>query len=59
MKPRRGSHDVDCKDLTPLFSVVGLIVLDFTLPYFAPLLEHMIRNGLDATTMVVRTLRPG
>jgi flagellar biosynthetic protein FliR len=38
---------------------VGLIVLDFTLPYFAPLLEHMIRNGLDATTMVVRTLRPG
>jgi flagellar biosynthetic protein FliR len=42
----------------PITLGVGLIVLDITLPYFAPQLEHMIMNGLKATTMVVQTLRP-
>ena len=43
----------------PVTLGVGLIVLDFTLPYFAPQFEHMIRNGLEATTRVVHALRPG
>jgi flagellar biosynthetic protein FliR len=42
----------------PITLGVGLIVLDITLPYFAPQVEHMIMNGLKATTMVVQTLRP-
>jgi hypothetical protein len=37
---------------------VGLIALDITLPYFAPQLEHMIRNGFEATGTVIRTLHP-
>jgi len=42
----------------PITLGVGLIALDITLPYFAPQLEHMIQNGLEASTMVIRTLRP-
>ena len=40
----------------PITLGVGLIALDITLPYFAPLLEHMIQNGLQATTMVIHAL---
>ena len=42
----------------PITLGVGLIVLDFTLPYFAPQFEHMIQNGLRATTTVIHALRP-
>ena len=42
----------------PITLGVGLIVLDFTLPYFAPQFEHMIQNGLKATTTVIHALRP-
>jgi flagellar biosynthetic protein FliR len=43
----------------PITLGVGLIVLDFTLPYFVPQMEHMLLNGLKATTTVIQTLRPG
>jgi flagellar biosynthetic protein FliR len=43
----------------PITLGVGLIVLDFTLPYFAPQFEHMMQNGLKASSMVIQTLRPG
>jgi len=43
----------------PITLGVGLIVLDLTLPYFAPQFEELIQNGLKATTMVIQTLRPG
>jgi flagellar biosynthetic protein FliR len=43
----------------PITLGVGLIVLDLTLPYFAPPLELMLQNGFQATTMVIQTLRPG
>lgn len=42
----------------PITLGVGLIMLDFTLPYFVPQLEHMIQGGFKATAMVVQTLRP-
>jgi len=42
----------------PITLGVGLIVLDLTLPYFVPQLELMLQNGFDATTTVIRTLRP-
>ena len=42
----------------PITLGVGLIALSITLPYFVPQLEHMIQNGLKATTMVIQTLRP-
>jgi flagellar biosynthetic protein FliR len=42
----------------PITLGVGLIALDVTLPYFAPLLERMIQNGLMATTMIIHTLHP-
>jgi len=42
----------------PITLGVGLIVLDLTLPYFAPQLEQMIQNGLKASTLVIQTLRP-
>jgi flagellar biosynthetic protein FliR len=42
----------------PITLSVGLIVLNFTLPYFAPLFEQLIENGLKASAMVVETLRP-
>jgi flagellar biosynthetic protein FliR len=41
----------------PITLGVGLIVLDFTLPYFAPQFEHIIQNGLKATTTVIHALR--
>ena len=43
----------------PITLGVGLIMLNLTLPYFAPQLENMIQNGLKATSMVIQTLRPG
>ncbi len=41
----------------PITLGVGLIVLDLTLPFFAPQLEQMIQNGFDATSTVIRALR--
>ncbi|OGU37124.1 MAG: flagellar biosynthetic protein FliR, partial [Hydrogenophilales bacterium RIFOXYA1_FULL_63_33] len=38
----------------PITLGVGLIALDITLPYFTPQFEHMFRNGLAATTAVIR-----
>ena len=43
----------------PITLGVGLIVLDLTLPFFAPQLELMLQNGFKATTVVIQTLRPG
>jgi flagellar biosynthetic protein FliR len=42
----------------PITLGVGLIVLNLTLPYFAPLFEQLIQNGLKASLMVIQTLRP-
>jgi flagellar biosynthetic protein FliR len=42
----------------PITLGVGLIALDITLPYFTPQFEHMFRNGLEATTTIIRALRP-
>lgn len=42
----------------PITLGVGLIVLDLTLPYFAPQFEQVIQNGLKASAMVIQTLRP-
>ena len=42
----------------PITLGVGLIVLDLTLPYFAPQFELSIQNGFKATAMVIQTLRP-
>ncbi len=42
----------------PITLGVGLIMLDVTLPYFAPQFEQLIASGLDAATSVVLTLRP-
>jgi flagellar biosynthetic protein FliR len=42
----------------PITLGVGLIVLDLTLPYFAPQFEQSIQNGFKATAMVIQTLRP-
>jgi flagellar biosynthetic protein FliR len=43
----------------PITLGVGLIVLNLTLPYFGPLFEQLIQNGLKASSMVIQTLRPG
>lgn len=43
----------------PITLGVGLIVLNLTLPYFAPQFELMIQNGLKASAMVIHSLRPG
>lgn len=43
----------------PITLGVGLIVLNITLPYFAPQFENMILAGLKTATMVIHTLRPG
>jgi flagellar biosynthesis protein FliR len=40
----------------PITLGVGLIALDITLPYFAAVLEHVIQNGFQATTMVIHAL---
>lgn len=42
----------------PITLGVGLIMLNLTLPYFAPQLELVIQNGLKASAMVVQTLHP-
>ena len=42
----------------PITLGVGLIMLNLTLPYFAPQLENMIQNGLKASTLVIHTLKP-
>jgi flagellar biosynthetic protein FliR len=42
----------------PITLGVGLIVLDLTLPYFAPQLEQLIQNGLKASGMVIQALHP-
>ena len=43
----------------PITLGVGLIVLNITLPYFAPQFELLIQNGLKASAMVIHALRPG
>ena len=43
----------------PITLGVGLLVLNVTLPYFAPQFELMIQNGLKTTFMVIQALRPG
>ncbi len=43
----------------PITLGVGLIMLNVTLPYFAPQLELLIQNGFKTTSIVIQTLRPG
>jgi len=43
----------------PITLGVGLIVLNLTLPYFGPLFEQLIQDGLKASSMLIQTLRPG
>lgn len=42
----------------PITLGVGLVVLNFSLPYFAPQFERLIRDGLDATRLVTESLKP-
>ena len=42
----------------PITLGVGLIVLDFSMPYFAPQMEGVIRQALQAGDSIVRALRP-
>lgn len=42
----------------PITLGVGLIILDFSMPYFAPQIEHLIQQSLKAGTLVLQTLRP-
>ena len=42
----------------PITLGVGLIVLNMTLPHFAPHIEQAIHNGLKAITLLVETLQP-
>ncbi|MEW6119175.1 MAG: flagellar biosynthetic protein FliR [Pseudomonadota bacterium] len=42
----------------PITLGAGLIVLDFSMPYFAPQVEQMIQQALKAAGMVLQTLRP-
>ena len=42
----------------PITLGVGLIVLDLTLPFFAPQLEQMFQNGFKAATTAISALRP-
>lgn len=42
----------------PITLGVGLILLDFTLPYFAPQFEHLIQNGLRNMNIILLALRP-
>lgn len=43
----------------PITLGVGLIALSVILPYYTPLFELMIQNGLKHTLSVIQTLRPG
>jgi flagellar biosynthetic protein FliR len=43
----------------PITLSVGLLLLNFTMPYFVPQLEQVIRNGFDAVTLLIQTLHPG
>jgi flagellar biosynthetic protein FliR len=42
----------------PITLGVGLIALDLTLPYFAPLLEHLFQNSLMASMKLIQALHP-
>lgn len=42
----------------PITLGVGLIVLNMTLPHFAPHIEQAIHNGFKAISLVVQTLQP-
>ncbi len=42
----------------PITLGVGLIVLNVTLPYFAPQVEIIIQNGLKTSLAVIQALRP-
>ena len=42
----------------PITLGVGLIVLNVTLPYFAPQVEVIIQNGLKTSLAVIQALRP-
>ena len=42
----------------PVTLGVGLIVLDFSMPYFAPQMEAAIRQALAAADTILRALRP-
>jgi flagellar biosynthetic protein FliR len=42
----------------PITLGVGLIVLDFSMPYFAPQMEGVIRQALQAGDSILRALRP-
>jgi flagellar biosynthetic protein FliR len=42
----------------PITLGVGLIALDLTLPYFAPMLEHAFQNGLMTSMKLIQTLHP-
>jgi flagellar biosynthetic protein FliR len=42
----------------PITLGVGLLVLHATMPIFVHQLEQVLRNGLDATSMLIRTLGP-
>lgn len=42
----------------PITLGVGLIVLDLTLPFFAPQLEMTLQQGFETTATVIRSLRP-
>lgn len=42
----------------PITLGVGLIVLDFSMPYFAPQMEGMIRQALQAGDSILRAMRP-
>ncbi|MFN3715138.1 MAG: flagellar biosynthetic protein FliR [Thiobacillus sp.] len=42
----------------PITLGVGFIVLDFSMPYFAPQMEGVIRQALQAGDSILRALRP-
>ena len=42
----------------PITLGVGLIVLDFSMPYFAPQMEGLIRQAMTAADATLRALRP-
>lgn len=42
----------------PITLGVGLIVLDFSMPYFAPQMEGLIRQSIQAGESILRAMRP-